>query len=210
MLLRFPNSKAGSTATRNEQHLALVRAVQRGDSAAAGALVDQLTPHLFRQVRRILGSDHPDVDDVTQDALLEVMGALGRYREECSVVHFACRIGVKVAIDVRRREGTRKKHGSVLQRDMQAQHDAQLHQTQSDATNYEAVNAVQSLLDSLPEPQAEAVALHYVVGLTVSEIASATSSPFETIRSRLRLGMTALRQLVDAEGEQRDALGRLG
>ena len=40
------------------------------------------------------------------------------------------------------------------------------------------------------------LSLHHVVGLTLPEIASVTSAPLETVRSRLRLGRQAVRQRV--------------
>ena len=48
------------------------------------------------------------------------------------------------------------------------------------------------MLDSLPDVIAQALALHFILGHTVDEIAEATSSPSNTIWSRLRLGKQAL------------------
>ena len=40
--------------------------------------------------------------------------------------------------------------------------------------------------------------LHHVLGLSVPDIASELALPFETVRSRLRLGMARLRALHDS------------
>jgi RNA polymerase sigma-70 factor (ECF subfamily) len=49
-------------------------------------------------------------------------------------------------------------------------------------------------LDALPTEQRECIVLHHVVGLSVPELASELSIPFETARSRLRLGIAKLRE----------------
>jgi RNA polymerase sigma-70 factor (ECF subfamily) len=49
-------------------------------------------------------------------------------------------------------------------------------------------------LDRLPADQRESLVLHFAVGMTVPEIAEAVAAPFETVRSRLRLGKAALRE----------------
>src|SRR3569623_2115614 len=51
-------------------------------------------------------------------------------------------------------------------------------------------------LDKLPADQRESLVLHFAVGMTVPEIAEAVAAPFETVRSRLRLGKAALRECL--------------
>jgi RNA polymerase sigma-70 factor, ECF subfamily len=45
----------------------------------------------------------------------------------------------------------------------------------------------------LPDEQREVLVMHHVLGLSVREIAEELATPFETVRSRLRLGMARLR-----------------
>jgi RNA polymerase sigma-70 factor (ECF subfamily) len=66
---------------------------------------------------------------------------------------------------------------------------------------------VRLLLGSLPEAQAEVLGLHHVVGLTALEIARVTQTPVETVRSRLRLGRQALRQLVLKDAQLSEVMG---
>jgi RNA polymerase sigma-70 factor (ECF subfamily) len=56
---------------------------------------------------------------------------------------------------------------------------------------------VRELLDSLPTAQAEALALHAMLGFTVAEVAESTGVPAETVRSRLRLAKRALRDRIE-------------
>jgi RNA polymerase sigma-70 factor (ECF subfamily) len=63
---------------------------------------------------------------------------------------------------------------------------------------------VRELLDTLPQPLADAFALHTVLGYTVVEIAEASGAPIETVRSRLRLARQALRKRILADGMLRE------
>jgi RNA polymerase sigma factor (sigma-70 family) len=90
----------------------LARAAIDGNGAALRTLIAMLTPHLLRVVRKVLGLHHPDLDDVTQDAVLAVAQSLGMFRGEDSVLHFACRIAVLTAMNVRRNEARLKRKGA--------------------------------------------------------------------------------------------------
>lgn len=213
MLLRFPTASsraAQSLRPQNDDLLSLVRETRAGNAEAGGTLVAVLTPYVFRQVRRILGATHIELDDVAQDAILEVVRALPRYREECTVLHFASRVAVKVAIDVRRRDRYRDRRGTELEHEVKLELEAHQISPEQHVATRSLVEAVRELLATLPEAQAEAVALHFVIGLSVTEIAAATLASFETTRSRLRLGMNALRELVSGDERWQDALGRSG
>jgi RNA polymerase sigma-70 factor (ECF subfamily) len=59
--------------------------------------------------------------------------------------------------------------------------------------------AFRNLLDDLPEEQAEALALRFMVGWSLAELAEATGAPLNTVRSRLRLGKEALRRRIEGD-----------
>jgi RNA polymerase sigma-70 factor (ECF subfamily) len=65
-----------------------------------------------------------------------------------------------------------------------------------------------AILDALPPEQRHAVVMHHVLGMSVPEIARELGIPAETVRSRLRLARTRLRDLgmnVTNDGEDDDA-----
>lgn len=60
-------------------------------------------------------------------------------------------------------------------------------------------NLVRTLLAELPPAQAEALALYVVVGYCLEEVACATSTPLNTVRSRLRLARRALKERIESD-----------
>jgi RNA polymerase sigma-70 factor (ECF subfamily) len=170
------------------------------------AFVVAVGPQLLRVVRRVLGPEHPEVEDITQEAAFGVLDALPRYRGECSVVHFACRVAVLTAMNVRRRDAATKR--AQLQR-ADAEVDSLVGTVRDPERSLDirqAAEAVRELMAELPEPQAEALGLHCVLGYTVAEIAGAANVSQETVRSRLRLAKRALRERLEGRAPLRQIL----
>ncbi len=187
-------------ARHPDELAALARAAAEGDRSATHALLVALAPHLLRTVRSMLGRNDPDAEDVAQEAALVVIGALPGFRGECSVQRFATRTTVLVAMNARRKRVASKRGGK------QAAVETELDELTAGSDGPEqrlaqarAAEAVRALLLTLPAPQAEAPALHCAGGCTLAEIAAATSSPFQTVKSRLRLARRALRLTLDGE-----------
>ena len=199
-LIQSSNSqRARRGPTRGDDLAHLAAAVVRGEPRAARTFIIALGPHLLRVVRRVLGPSHPDVEDVAQEASYALLEALPKYRNECSVLHFACRIAVLTAMNTRRRDEAAKR--TALRRSTHGVEGIATHEPSPDATMAlrATAAAVRGLLSTLPEQQAETLALHCVVGFTVSEIASSAGVSAETVRSRLRLGRRALRERLKSD-----------
>jgi RNA polymerase sigma factor (sigma-70 family) len=161
---------------------------------------------MLRVVRKVMGHHHPDVDDVTQDAVLALLGSLETFRGACSVEHFARRIALLTALGARRR-------AKVRQREAEAEGGA-IDDLPGDELSPLATTVasrrrvlVRQLLDDLPEVIAEALALHFILDHTVEEIAEALAVPANTVWSRLRLGKQALRRKLAADARLAEMLG---
>jgi len=190
---------------RAEDELApLARAASDGDDVALRTLLTTLGPSILRVVRRVIGGSHPDVEDVAQECAVEFVSALRRFRGESSIRHFAARVALRCAMNARRRQRAAKRDQGVSE-PMDAD------ETAGDgaapdtlAASRASVELARELCDALPAAQAEALALHCVLGYTMNEVASICGAPLETVRSRLRSAKAALVTHALADPRLRD------
>ena len=167
-----------------------------GDRAAAQALLSELLPRVRNLVRYLVWSD-ADSDDVVQLVLVEMLRAFGTYRGEGSLTAFVDRITVRIALHFVRKRRSEKLRGSSLSPEL---HLVSSTQPGHGEGEYTLRRQLVHFLDELPEGQREAVVLHHVLGYSVPELAENLRIPFETARSRLRLGMERLRSLLTERG----------
>jgi len=175
-----------------DELLPLARAAIDGDELALRTLLTTVGPSILRVVRRVIGGSHPDVEDVAQECAVEFVNALRRFRGESSIRHFAARVALRTAMNARRRQRAAKRNHGILDTmdaDETAGDDAP---PDALAASRASVQLARELCDALPPAQAEALALHCVLGYTMSEVASICGAPLETVRSRLRTAKAAL------------------
>jgi RNA polymerase sigma-70 factor (ECF subfamily) len=178
---------------------ALVPAAVAGDRAAMRALLGGVAPIVARACRRVMGRGDAEAEDVAQQALAGFVDRLATFRGESTVAHFAERIAVYRALSARRNAGVRRRHVDVV--DGPILEDASDDGPAPDASvdDRHRRSLLVRALEALSEPQAEALALHFLFDHTVAEIAGMVGAPPETVRSRLRLGKQALRTLIAKE-----------
>jgi RNA polymerase sigma-70 factor (ECF subfamily) len=185
--------------------MGLARAASGGDARATRQLLTLVGPRLSAVVRVVLGPDHPDRDDVFQQSLIAFVQALPSFRGECEPTRFAARIAVRTAVAARKRaKAQHVRHDDLV--------DPDAIPTWSEATAATAMAEtrgvlMRELLESLPEAQAESLALRVVLGWTLEEVAVAMGVPMNTVRSRVRLAKEALRRRIDADPALREMLG---
>lgn len=207
----------------------LVRLCRRDEPGALRTLIVTVGPLMLQMVRRVLGPTDPDVEDVLQEATLGLVRSLPAFRADCPTRHFARRIATLTALKARRRRRRDAVQGSPS--DIRtggatdsARHDAYgkvnpdpdedagswLHDLPASDQDWALAarrrDVLLRLLDELPEPQAEALVLHCVAGLTIDEVAEATRAPVETTRSRLRLAKGTLRERIALDPALADLL----
>jgi RNA polymerase sigma factor (sigma-70 family) len=173
----------------------LAKAAAGADPHAAATLVTQVASTILATVRQVLGRGHADVDDVAQEATLAFLAALPEFRGECTTRRYAQRVALFAALTARRRLVARERlfdsepaeRGSI-----QSERPSPWAETLSSHRR----ETLRRVLDSLPDVIAQALALHFILGHTVEEIAVVASAPQNTIWSRLRLGKQALRKAL--------------
>ncbi|MBI5498843.1 MAG: sigma-70 family RNA polymerase sigma factor [Deltaproteobacteria bacterium] len=126
----------------------LVRDAVAGDAGAMQRLIGAVAPSVLRLARVVLGPARADAEDVAQESLLGFVAALGGFRGECSVLHYACRITVRAAVAARRRGEERAQQAEELGRTAGVCND---HLGGEPAVAARRRALVRELLDELPE-----------------------------------------------------------
>jgi RNA polymerase sigma-70 factor (ECF subfamily) len=181
---------------------ALVDAAVAGDPAAICALLRELAPEVARVARAVLGPHDMALDDTIQDALLSLMNALPSFRRDCSIRRYANRIAARTALLARSRSR------AVSEREARFSLDDRPPPYIGDRHYLELRRKafVHRIFDTLPEPQAAAIALRFLLGYSLEEISQAVDAPINTVRSRIRLAKEVMRAHLENEPELLDSL----
>jgi RNA polymerase sigma-70 factor (ECF subfamily) len=137
-------------------------------------------------------------EDVVQDAFLGAWRNAGRYAESrASVKTWLLAIVHHRAVDaVRRRRPT----VDLPEREDVPPAQLTLPDIWPEVAGHLDRDAVQGALRVLSDVQREAIELAYFGGLTQQEIAARTDTPLGTVKSRMRLGLLAMRRALLGEG----------
>lgn len=168
-------------------------------------LVVAVGPAMLGIIRKVLGPNATDAEDVLQEAAQGLVEALASFKRECTVLHFACRVAVFSALAWRRKITFRSQW--MVEAPDAAEGEANSEPSPADnllASRRREV--LEMLLDELPPPQAEVLVLHCALDFSVDEIAAAVGRPSETIRSRLRLAKRSLRERIGGNAELTEIL----
>lgn len=184
----------------------LTRAAMAGDDVATRRLLQHIGPYVLRVVRAVLGPRHGDTEDVVQDVMVYFLRALPGFRGDAAVTTFVSTIAFRRAVE------TKQRSRDVSRWLTEFQELAQASSAGPSGPSEEALNNLRrellaQVLTELPKAQAEALVLRLVSGFSIEQIAEATASPANTVRSRLRLGKEALRSRIDADPRLRGYLG---
>jgi RNA polymerase sigma-70 factor (ECF subfamily) len=177
----------------------LARQAAGGDPQCAERLLLSLLPRVRNLVRYLVRGDR-DVDDLSQEALVTVMVGLSSYRGDGAFHSWADRVVARSVF-------------ASLKRSRRDRADVEIEQAPERASVPPAQDAyalrreVVQELDELPRAQRSALVLHYVLGLSVPEVAREVDAPEETIKSRLRLGKQRLRQRLSGLPESHRRVG---
>jgi RNA polymerase sigma factor (sigma-70 family) len=190
-----PVRSAAESAERPDERL--LEDITRGEPEALATLYDRYRKLGYSLAHRVTG-DASLAEDVLQEAFIGVWRNAGRYSSvRASVRTWILAIVHHRAIDAlrRRRATTELPDGDsvppvgLVMPDVWPEVVGRLDRDQ-----------VRRALESISQPQREAIALAYYGGLTQQEIASRTGTPLGTVKSRVRLGLLALRHALISQG----------
>ena len=186
-----------STPADVEDRAALAR-IAEGQLDALEELYDRYRTMAYSIALRIT-ADPSAAEDVVQEAFLGAWRNVARYSEaRASVRTWLLSIVHHRAIDaVRRRRPT----SELPEADAVPPPPLRVPDVWGEVSGRLDAETVRVALAGLSDVQREALELAYFGGLTQQEIAERTRTPLGTVKSRMRLGLLALRRALEAPGE---------
>jgi RNA polymerase sigma-70 factor (ECF subfamily) len=169
----------------------IVAIAVRGDRAAFAALFEFYAPRVKTMLMR-MGVSAAMAEDVAQDTLLAVWRKAAQYDpERAAASAWVYTIARNLRIDRLRRD-TRSKLFELYETIEPEEPERPDHPL--DAAQSEAL--VRAALGELPEEQVQVVQLSFFEGRAHGDIAQSLGLPLGTVKSRLRLAMNRLRNLL--------------
>lgn len=177
----------------------LMRLVARENSDALGALYDRYGRYVFSVALNVIGSPE-SAEEIVQDVFTRVWEKAGTYDSaQAKVLTWLVSITRHRAIDELRRNHVRPEQNNVDWAEAIEIGDS--HEPGPEAAT-EALMQQKSVRDAigkLPADQRRVLALAYFKGYSQSEIAEITGEPLGTVKTRIRLAMQKLRQLLSTQ-----------
>jgi RNA polymerase sigma-70 factor (ECF subfamily) len=183
-----------SASPTDDADRAVLALVNAGQLDALQELYDRYRVMAYSIALRIT-SDASLAEDVVQDAFLGVWRNAARYIEgRGSVKTWLLAIVHHRAIDaVRRRRPTTE----LPDVELPPPSALTLPDVWAEVVAVLDADTVRVALGTLSDVQREAIELAYFGGLTQQEIAEQTATPLGTVKSRMRLGLLAMRRTLD-------------
>jgi RNA polymerase sigma-70 factor (ECF subfamily) len=180
----------------------LVTKVAQGDARALEELYERYNEPVFSMALNLL-KDYAAAEDVTQDVFVALWMRAGRFDPERGIFrHWFLHMAHNRIIDE-----IRKRRRTAAQASDKQPEDPELRLESPGDTADLAITSVMfgkaaEALRALPEEQRAAVVMAYVEGATQQEIALRTGVPLGTVKTRLRLGLIKLRQILVHAGDE--------
>jgi RNA polymerase sigma factor (sigma-70 family) len=161
-----------------------------GSKSIIQALIQEYTDRSYSQARRIIGRED-GAEDAVQEACMRLVRTANKYDGTVPFAAWLGRLVTSAAVDFRRRLPRRQKNFGALG-DQGAI--AMEHPNNSNAhVDSPELDALRTVLDTLPDRYRTPLTLHYLSGLDQAETAQALGIPPGTIRVYLARGLKQLR-----------------
>jgi len=169
--------------------------IASGDQAAAARLYDRHARPLYSLILRIVGNE-PESEDVLQEVFAQAFRQASRYDvRRGAVAAWLLTIARSRALDRLRARRTRVEARAG---DLETLEEVPAVQTDAAAAmiDDERSRLVREALGGLPFLQRMAIELAYFEGLSHAEIAARLEQPLGTVKTRIRLGLLKLRDVL--------------
>jgi RNA polymerase sigma-70 factor (ECF subfamily) len=160
---------------------------QQADPAAAAALVELLSPRLYWFFASRMGS-RTDAEDMLQDVWLRIHRVRHTYRPGEPLLPWLYAIARRVRVD------SYRKRQRIASRETSAYALPELPANKEETSH---LPPFEELVASLPESQREVLIMLKVNGLSIEEVARATSTTVGGVKQKAHRAYERLRKLLD-------------
>jgi RNA polymerase sigma-70 factor, ECF subfamily len=184
------------SARRDAELNSLAALASGGDQQALERLLARIRPMVVQYCRARIGLGMlgtQSAEDIAQDTLLAVVGALERWRPEKRVMAFVYGIASNKVVDAFRAAGRDR---SVPTEVVPDEPDLD-HGPEQAALHGGVVAELRALLDQLPPQHREILVLRVALGMTAVETAAAVGSTSGAVRVTQHRALAKLRELVE-------------
>jgi RNA polymerase sigma-70 factor, ECF subfamily len=184
----------------------LLARVVKGDQQAFAQLYDQSSPLLYSLAFRILGT-REEAAGLLQEVYLEIWQKVARYDVgRGTPIAWLITLTRSRAIDHLRARGPRPKRLATTPLDgpPAGQPPDQTPRPSETPSAQDLASLVSGAIAALPPAQQQAIELAYYEGLPHVEIAERLNQPTGAVKTRIKLGMSKLRESLQPYWEQGD------
>jgi RNA polymerase sigma-70 factor (ECF subfamily) len=171
----------------------LIRGVAEGDNQALASLYDATSRTVYGLLLRVL-ADHSAAEEVLLDVYAQVWRQAATYcPERGRPLAWLTTIARSRAIDRVRRTRQEQQREAPLDEALRASGGESV---EEGVMAGEVRSVVRAALDALAPEQRDVIELAYYGGMSHSEIAAARGLPLGTVKTRTRLGLMRLREML--------------
>lgn len=172
--------------------------IQQGNSEALEYLIERHYSRLIGYLYLMLDGDRSQAEDLTQEAFTRALKAIEHYTYPRPFKPWLYAIAVNLAHNHHHRAETRNvtHNGGIL--NLAASEGEDIEGT---VVQHGEIDRMLALLGKLPGKQREAIILRYVDGLSLAEIADVTGVPVGTVKSRLSIGLSRMKSVMQEVDE---------
>jgi len=178
----------------------LIRQIVLGRPEALSELYDRYSRMVFGLSVNAVG-DAATAEEITQDVFVRVWERAGQYRADLAKVStWLTSITRHRTIDQLRRRSVRPEGKSLAWADVSPEAEPRGDGPEQDVELKIQQQRVRAAVAQLPEEQKQVLALAYFQGYSQTAIAETLGLPLGTVKTRVRLAMEKLREMLEAEG----------
>jgi RNA polymerase sigma-70 factor, ECF subfamily len=172
---------------------ALMGRYQAGDLAAARSLIELISPDLYRYLTA-QSVGRGDADDLLQEVWLRIHRVRHTYQPGRPLLPWVYAIARRVRVDHYRR---------AVRTSVREQHWEEARESSRSAAESAHVNELQELLAPLSESEREVLEMMKLSGMSLEEVARATSCSVGSVKQKVHRAYEKLRRTMSPAGDKR-------